>query len=124
MSKDFSQAQTGRIYNAIQEATAEPAQEVQETQEDQETKRKYKPRREYTEQEKQEYLQQMKTTGRKGIKLPRINLAFAPDLYEYIQIMSRVTGQSMTDYVNTILRQYMEDHQDIYKKAVEFRNSL
>ena len=124
MSKDFSQAQTGRIYNAIQEATAEPAQEVQEAQEDQEIKRKYKPRREYTEQEKQEYMQQGKTTGRKGLKMPRINLAFAPDIYEYIQIMSRVTGQSMTDYVNTILRQYMNEHQDIYKKAVEFRNSL
>lgn len=119
--KDFSGIDAGRMYNAIQEATAEPAQEVQEAQE---AKRQYKPRREYTEQEKQQYMQQGKTTGRKGLKMPRINLAFAPDIYEYIQIMSRVTGQSMTDYVNTILRQYMEDHQDIYKKAVEFRSSL
>lgn len=119
--KDFSGIDAGRMYNAIHEATAEPAQEAQEAQE---TKRQYKPRREYTEQEKQEYMQQGKTTGRKGLKMPRINLAFAPDIYEYIQIMSRVTGQSMTDYVNTILRQYMNEHQDIYKKAVEFRNSL
>ena len=119
--KDFSGIDAGRMYNAIHEATAEPAQEAQEVQE---TKRQYKPRREYTEQEKQQYMQQGKTTGRKGLKMPRINLAFAPDIYEYIQIMSRVTGQSMTDYVNTIVRQYMEDHQDIYKKAVEFRNSL
>lgn len=119
--KDFSGIDAGRMYNAIHEATAEPAQEAQEVQE---AKRQYKPRREYTEQEKQQYMQQGKTTGRKGLKMPRINLAFAPDIYEYIQIMSRVTGQSMTDYVNTILRQYMEDHQDIYKKAVEFRNSL
>lgn len=119
--KDFSGIDAGRMYNAIHEATAEPAQEAQEVQE---TKRQYKPRREYTEQEKQQYMQQGKTTGRKGLKMPRINLAFAPDIYEYIQIMSRVTGQSMTDYVNTILRQYMEEHQDIYKKAVEFRNSL
>lgn len=119
--KDFSGIDAGRMYNAIHEATAEPAQEAQEVQE---TKRQYKPRREYTEQEKQEYMQQGKTTGRKGLKMPRINLAFAPDIYEYIQIMSRVTGQSMTDYVNTILRQYMNEHQDIYKKAVEFRNSL
>lgn len=124
MSKDFSGIDAGRMYNAIHEATAKPAQDVQEAQEAQETKRQYKPRREYTEQEKQQYMQQGKTTGRKGLKMPRINLAFAPDIYEYIQIMSRVTGQSMTDYVNTILRQYMEDHQDIYKKAVEFRNSL
>lgn len=119
--KDFSGIDAGRMYNAIHEATAEPAQEAQEVQE---TKRQYKPRREYTEQEKQQYMQQGKTTGRKGLKMPRINLAFAPDIYEYIQIMSRVTGQSMTDYVNTILRQYMNEHQDIYKKAVEFRNSL
>ena len=46
--KDFSTINTGRVYEAIADATAEPVQEVQEKQE---TKKKYKPRKTYTEQE-------------------------------------------------------------------------
>ena len=114
--KDFSTVNTGRVYDAIAEATAEPAaQEVQ---------KKRKPRRGYTEQEAQEFLKDMKTTGRKGLKLPRINLAFAPDIYDYIQTMSRVRGESLTEFVNVALLQHMEDHKDLYNKAIEFRNSL
>lgn len=118
--KDFA-VSTSRVYSTIAAATAEPEQETQEIQEE---TRKNKPRREYTEQEKAEFLQQMRTVGRKGVKLPRINLAFAPDVYEYIQIMSRVRGESMTDFVNLALRQHMEEHRDLYDRAIEFRNSL
>lgn len=122
--KDFSQVNTGRVYDTIAAATAEPEQEVQEVQEIQETEKKRKPRKEYTAQERLNFIQEMKTAGRKGVKLPRINLAFAPDVYEYIQIMSRVRGESMTDFVNIALRQHMEEHRDLYDKAIEFRNSL
>lgn len=117
--KNFSQINTDRVYNTIAEATAEP--DIQETQEVQETR---KPRKEYTAQERLDFLQEMKTAGRKGVKLPRINLAFSPDVYEYIQIMSRVRGESMTAFVNIALRQHIEEHRDLYDKAIEFRNSL
>ena len=119
--KDFSTMNTDRVYNTIAAATAEPEQE---TAQEQETKTKRKERRTYTDQEAAEILQSMKTSGRKGIKLPRINLAFAPDIYEYVQIMSRVRGESMTDFVNIALRQHMTEHRDLYDKAIEFRNSL
>lgn len=113
--KDFSAVNTGRVYDTIAEATAEPAQETQGTR---------KERRTYTEQETEEFLQNMKTAGRKGLKLPRVNFAFAPDIYDFVKTMSRVSGLNMTDYINSILRQYMEEHRDIYEKAIEFRNSL
>lgn len=116
--KDFSQVKAGRVYETIAEATAEPEQEAAEAG------KKRKERRTYTEQEAAEIMQTLKTSGRKGVKLPRINLAFAPDVYEYVQIMSRVTGGSMTDFINTAMRQHMNEHHDIYEKAIEFRNSL
>lgn len=123
-TKDFSQLNTGRVYNAIAEATAEPEQEAQDTQEIDEVKTERKPRRTYTEQEAFEIMQTMKTSGRKGLKLPRINLAFVPTVYNYVQIMSRVRGETMTEFVNLALQQHMEEHRDLYEKAIEFRNSL
>lgn len=119
--KDFSQVNTGRVYGTIAEATAEPERDAQEVQE---AAKARKPRKEYSAQERLDFIQEMRTAGRKGVKLPRINLAFAPDVYEYIQIMSRVRGESMTNFVNIALRQHIEEHRDLYDKAIEFRNSL
>lgn len=119
--KDFSNISTGRVYSTIEEATSEPEATAQEMAEVEE---KQKKRKTYTAQEAAEFMQNFKTSGRKGIKLPRINLAFAPDLYEYIQTMSRVRGENLTEFVNNILREHMEEHNDIYQKAIEFKNSL
>ena len=124
---DFSQVNTGRVYGTIAEATAEPEQEAVEVMQEaaaQEAAQERKPRRTYTEQEAAEIMQTLQTSGRKGIKLPRINLAFTPELHEYIITMSRVRGENLTQFVNYVLRQHMEEHRDIYEKAIEFRNSL
>lgn len=121
--KDFSRVNTGRVYDTIAAATAEP-EETQEIAEVQKESVGRKPRRTYNEQEAAEALHALRTSGKKGLKLPRINLAFAPDTYEYVQIMSRVRGETMTDFVNIALRQHMEEHRDVYNKAIEFRNSL
>lgn len=119
--KDFSQVNTGRVYGAIAEATAEPEQGAAAAQE---TAQERKPRRTYTEQEAAEIMQTMQTAGRKGIKLARINLAFRPDVYDYVLTMSRVRGETMTQFIDKVLREHMEQHTDIYNKAIEFRNSL
>ena len=123
--KDFSQVNTGRVYDTIAAATADPetaaGTEAQEIIEDQQ---KRKPRRTYTEQEAAEIMQTLHTTGRKGLKLPRINLAFTPELHEYVTTMSRARGETLTDFVNKVIREHMEAHRDIYEKAIEFRNSL
>ena len=103
--KDFSQ-----VNNVIAQVTAEQG--------------KRKPRKEYTEQEAAVIAETMQTTGKKGVKLPRINLAFSPSNYEYIEIMSRVRGENLTQFVNKIIAEHKELHRDLYDKAIEFRNSL
>lgn len=103
--KDFTQ-----LDNVIAAATVEQG--------------KRKPRKEYDEQEKQEILESMHTTGKKGVKLPRINLAFAPSNYRYIEIMSRVRGENLTQFVNKIIADHMNEHADLYEKAQEFIDSL
>lgn len=125
--KDFSKVNTGRVYDTIAAATAEPEQEKHEiaaAQDAPAARKKYKARKEYSAQEKQAFLEEMKTTGKKGVKLPRINVAFAPSVYEYIQTMSRVRGESLTAFVNLALREHMDEHRDIYDRAIEFKNSL
>lgn len=121
--KDFGQISAGRVYNTIAEATAEPeqAQEVLEAPAAQPAR---KERRTYTPEEIQAFKDELRTAGRKGAKLPRMNIAFAPEIYDYIQTMSRVRGETLTDFVNHVLRQSMDDYADIYKKAQEFRNSF
>lgn len=116
--KDFSKMNTGRVFDAIADATAEPEQAAQEAQETR------KARKTYTEEEAAEFLRTGRTSGRKGLEQNRINMAFLSDIYEYIQIMSRVRGETMTAFVNHVLRQHMEEHRDVYDKAIEFRNSL
>lgn len=111
--KDFTNINMDRVYRDMDEATAE-----------QETPRKYKPRKTYTEQEKHDIMETRKTNGCKGLKLPRINMAFTPSIYDYIRTMARVQGITITDYVNNILEQHMKDHDDIYQKALEFRRAL
>lgn len=118
--KDFTQVNTSAVYNTIAQATAEE----QETQETQEIVKTRKPRKTYNAQEKAKYMQTLNTAGRKGVSLPRINLAFTQPNYDYICTMSRVTGLNLTEFVNEIIDRHRENHSDLYNKAVEFRNSL
>jgi len=125
MKKDYSQIDTGRVYDAIAEATAETQEPAQAAQEEQEPpKKQYKPRKTYTPEEAAAILSTLKTSGRKGVKLPRINLAFTPQVHDYVSIMSRARGESMTEFVNLVLREHMDKHMDIYRKALEFISSL
>lgn len=134
VKKDFTGMQAAAVFDAIAAATAEPetheAAEMQETldtqevTEKQETQRKRKERKTYTEQEARAFMNDMQSTGRKGLHLPRINLAFTPDVYDYIRTMSRAAGMNLTEFTNMIIQQHMEEHRDLYKKAIEFRNSL
>jgi predicted DNA binding CopG/RHH family protein len=44
------------------------------------------------------------TQGRKGQKLPRINMAFAQENLNYLQIIARIEGVSITEYVNRLVK--------------------
>lgn len=116
--KDFTTINTGRVYSTITEATAEPEQEPQQAQEAPKT------RKLYNEQQAQEMRQAGTTQGRKGCKALRINMAFTPEMYEYIKTMARVRGESITDFTNHILRQSMEDNAELYEQAKAFQESF
>jgi predicted DNA binding CopG/RHH family protein len=53
----------------------------------------------------QEVQQVQRTQGKKGQKLPRINMAFQTSNLEYLQIISRIEGKSITEYVNNLVEQ-------------------
>ena len=43
------------------------------------------------------------TQGKKGQKHPRINMAFPADHLDYLQVISRIEGVSITEYVNRLV---------------------
>lgn len=66
-------------------------QDVHDTQEEQEAPRT------------QDVQHTQGTQGKKGHKLPRINMAFSVDNLEYLQLIARVEGISMTEYTNRLI---------------------
>lgn len=99
------------VTNAIADATAEPLPGQVEMS--------------LTEQAMPAEVPAPQPAQRKGREpLPRINMAFSPELHDYIITMAQVTGQTITQFVNFVLQQYKDDHSELYLKAVEFRKSL
>lgn len=68
--------------------------------------------------------EQGRTQGRKGCKAHRFNMAFSPKAYDFITCMARVRGETITAFVNHLIEKTIDDNQEIYQKALEFRDSL
>ena len=66
----------------------------------------------------------LKTQGRKGAAAPRVNMAFTTANYEYVRIVSRASGQSMTQFLNHIIDEHREQHAEILEKAKDLIQSL
>ena len=81
----------------------------------------FKKHYELTTEERTSILRATGAAGRKAEKLPHINMAFAPDVYKYIQIMSHVHGVSMTQFTNLALKEYAKNHEDLYARVEELR---
>lgn len=141
--KDFSAANTGRVYANIAEATAapaepeaQPAQEVQEAPAAEQTQEPrivmgrygiphvYKEQTAADEAEQQQRAAEMRTQGRKGCAAARINMAFSAENYEFIKIMAGVTGQSLTQFCNLVFDRYREEHPELYERAKAIKDSL
>ena len=75
-----------------------------------------------SEAEKQTRQAEMRTQGKKGAGAQRINMAFTPDNIDFIRIMSRIRGQSMTEFTNYVLEQYRAEHPDVYQRAWDVIN--
>lgn len=103
--KDFSQIDTGRerVKSELETATEEKKAGQQGTA---------------GPDEQKERIDSMTTMGRKGCHAPRINLAFSGPNYDFVRIMSRIKGVSLTKYVNGVLDAYRQEHPEIYEKAL------
>ena len=62
----------------------------------------------------------LETQGRKGAKAIRINMAFTPDNHEFIRIMSKASGKSMTEFTNLIITAYRNEHPELLAEANHF----
>ena len=98
--KDFAGVNTDRVYAGIEQATAQKGQQPA-----------------ISPQEAAQRAAEMRTQGRAGAKLPRINMAFSTANHEFIKIMASVTGKSMTEFTNFVVEQYRNEHPELYEKA-------
>ena len=67
--------------------------------------------------ERQEALQ---TQGRKGAKAIRINMAFTPSNHEFIKVMAKATGRTMTEFANDVITAYRSEHPEFMEQANSF----
>ena len=98
--KDFAGMNTGRVYGAIEQATSNKGQQGTASP-----------------QEAAERAANLKTQGRKGCKATRINMAFTPENHEFIKVMARLTGKTMTEFTNLVIERYRTEHPELYEQA-------
>lgn len=105
--KDFTNLNTGRVYKSIETATSRKGQQGTASP-----------------QEAAERASNLKTQGRKGCKAIRINMAFTPENHEYIKVMAKVTGKTMTEFANLAIERYRTEHPDLYEQAKAIIDNL
>ena len=105
--KDFASVNTDRVIAGLSQATSRKGQQPA-----------------ITPQEAEQRAAEMRTQGRAGAKLPRINMGFSTANHEFIKIMASVTGKSMTEFTNYVVEQYRNEHPELYEKAKAIINEL
>jgi len=105
--QDFSGINTGKVYRNIEIATGTKGQQG-----------------EASPQEQAERKAGLKTQGRKGCKALRINMAFTPDNHEFIAVMAKASGRSMTEFTNLVIEAYRREHPEILAQARSFLETV
>lgn len=105
--KDFAGMNTGRVYETIEQATSQKGQQGTASP-----------------QEAAERAAELKTQGRKGCKATRINMAFTPENHEFIKVMARASGRSMTEFTNIVIAAYRREHPEIMAQANAFLDTI
>lgn len=112
--KDFTGINTGRqtapatgnagkVYGAVEQATSTKGQQGTASP-----------------QEAAERAAELRTQGRKGCKAIRINMAFTPDNHEFITVMARASGRTMTEFTNQVIEAYRNEHPEFMEQARGF----
>ena len=109
MAKSFKEkAARPSVYAAIS-GTETGAAEVKEVAEVQEVQDYFTERQE-----------SLRTQGKKGAKAQRFNMAFTPSNLDFIRIMSKINGQTMTQFVNEIIDREREAQSETYQQVKSF----
>ena len=101
--KDFSGIGTGRVYGSIETATSKKGQQGTASPQEIEARK-----------------EALRTQGRKGAKATRINMAFTPGNYDFIRVMARATGRTMTEFANEVITAYRNEHPEFMEQAKGF----
>lgn len=96
-------AGTSKVYDSIATATTKKGQHTNASPEEQ-----------------AERAEAMRTQGRKGCKAIRINMAFTPENHQFIKLMAKATGRTMTEYCNMIVKAYRKEHPEFEEEANRF----
>ena len=75
-------------------------------------------------QEATERAENLQTQGRKGCRAIRINMAFTPSNHEFIKVMSKATGRTMTEFTNAVIAAYQREHPEIMQQAQSFLDTV
>lgn len=74
-----------------------------------------------SEAEKAKRKAEGKTQGRAGCKMSRINFALTVENDTYVRFMSRVRGESMTDFINHCIEKHKEENQAAYEQLQKIK---
>jgi len=102
-NKKFDDLQTGRVFGAIETATGRRGQQGTASPEEAAAR-----------------AAELQTQGRKGCYASRINMAFTTDNYQFIKVMARASGKTMTEFCNLVISAYRREHPEILAQAQEF----
>lgn len=105
--KDFSGVNTGRVYAEIATATSKKGQQGTASP-----------------QEITERMDALQTQGRKGCKAIRINMAFSPENHQFIKVMAKASGRTMTEFTNLVVSAYRREHPEIMAQANAFLETI
>ena len=94
-------------------------QEVQEPRKAQEVPREQLEATIQQMQERIEAQEARRTQGRKGLKMPRINMSFTPSNMEYLRVMAGISGTTVTRFVNQMIEEHAEANKERYQRALE-----
>ncbi len=101
--KDFAGMNTGRVYAAIETGTSRKGQQGTASP-----------------QEAKERRETLRTQGRKGASATRINMAFSDSNHQFVKVMAKATGRTMTEFVNLIIEAYRKEHPEMMEQAQGF----
>lgn len=101
--------------------TVQPAEEAQQAEEYAAEVAEFL---EDTEQHFESLDESIKTQGRKGRKLMRINFAFSDANYDYVKIMSRLYDVNMTTFINRILDKERKANEQYYIMAKNLQSKM